>query len=401
MDTVRAENLSLCGYERPTSPFLEQLRDKTGAAWTCDAYAAATWTVPSHASYFTGLPVPVHESDSMGFRFSSEIPTLSEQMSAKGYQSVMFTANPTLSTESGLQRGFDKVVAARSLVDFRKEAVPRELRTVLDDVDPTEPLFLFVNLIDAHDPYPRIPPDVGWVPPRVELAFEVHAPDRDDPYHRYVRGELSPQRAENYLSAIRDGYDYGIYLADQNVNAVMQLLRRDGWFKNGFRVIVTSDHGEFLGEHQLLRHGCFTWEPVTKVPFLYYDSTVDEQIELPSPFSAINAYSLALNGTLPDEALPVTSFSKRRQFDVKVGADMASLWLPDHEKLIWKTDEFLRVDLQQDPGELAPIMLERAHPNRSEIESMAEDHAAHLKRIRSSKADPALLEALEAIGYVE
>jgi hypothetical protein len=401
IDTVRSQSLSLCGYERPTTPFLEQLRDKTGAAWTCDAYSAATWTVPSHASYFTGLQVPAHESDTMGFSFSAEIPTLSEVMADKGYQTAMLTANPTLSRKSGLQRGFQHVKAAKTLVDIRGDDVRHELRGVLEEANPNQPLFMFVNLIDAHDPYPRIPSGLDWVPPRPELPFDVHDPDRNKPYHRYVRGEMPPKRAEEYLASVRDGYDYGIYLADKNVGAVMQTMRRDGWFKNGFRVVITSDHGEFLGEHQLLRHGCFTWEPVTKVPFLYYDSTVEEQITLPSPFSAINAFWLASEGKLPETPVAVASFSKRRQFDVKVGADMTSLWLPDQEKLIWKTDEYLHVDLGSDPDELSPSPLSDDHPRRPDLLELSDAHADHLRRIRSKKADPEMLKALEEIGYVE
>jgi hypothetical protein len=54
LDNVRADHLSLCGYPRPTSPFLESLASETTC--TCTAQAPGSWTLPSHASYFTGQP---------------------------------------------------------------------------------------------------------------------------------------------------------------------------------------------------------------------------------------------------------------------------------------------------------------------------------------------------------
>jgi hypothetical protein len=400
MDTVRAQNLSLCGYERPTSPVLESLRD-AGAAWTCDAYSPGDWTVPSHASFFTGKSVPEHGSDTMGFKFSDQLPTLSERMKAQGYQAAMLTANPTLSEQSGLQRGFDLVHSATNLVDVRGEQVSRSVRTLLDGVDPEQPLFFFLNLIDAHDPYPRIPPNVGWVPPRNELGFDVYDPSADRTYHRFIRGELPPEENERFLAAVRDGYDYGIHLADRNVGHTLDILRREGWLENGYRLVITSDHGEFLGEHTLLRHGCFTWEPLVRVPFLYYDSLATEQITLPAPFAGVNAFWLVSEGRLPDTPITPTSFSKRRSRDVKVGADMAAMWLPDREKLVWQTDAFYRFDLEEDPNEEARRPLPANHPQRAELERIAAAHAAHLASVRAGETDPELVKALELIGYVE
>src|SRR5512138_3439180 len=62
LDTVRADHASLCGYERPTTPNLEQLA-KLGATFSCDAYAPGSWTLPSHASFFTGVDVATHRVD--------------------------------------------------------------------------------------------------------------------------------------------------------------------------------------------------------------------------------------------------------------------------------------------------------------------------------------------------
>jgi hypothetical protein len=404
LDTVRTQSTSLCGYDRPTTPFMESLRDRTKVSVTCDAYAPATWTIPTHASYFTGMQVPEHGTDSMGFAMPETAPVLSEIMNAKGYQSVMVSANPTLSKSSGLQRGFQHVDVTKGLTTMRGDDVRKAVRAQLAEIDETKPLFLFVNIIDAHDPYPRIPEGVSWAPARTELPFDVHDREQDTPYHKFIRGELSPERSKAYTDAIRDGYDYGVFLADQALEGVVQQLRRDGWLKNGFRIAITSDHGEFLGEHTLLRHGCFTWEEVTKVPFLYYDSRSKQQLDLSPPFAATNIFWLMSEGRLPDDPMLAQSFSKRRAKDVKKGADMAALWLPGDEKLIWKTDTFYQVDLEADPGE-ADLQALGDHEMRPVIEQMAADHRAHLVDIRqrekNGERDEDRVNELAILGYVE
>ncbi|HMV67075.1 MAG TPA: sulfatase-like hydrolase/transferase [Myxococcota bacterium] len=401
MDTVRADHLSMCGYDRPTSPKLDELSKKGKVAYTCDAHAPGPWTVPSHASYFTGLSVPEHGSDAMGIRFSQDIPTLAELMDKQGYQPVLLSANPTLSKVSGLQRGYEKIRVTKKLTEMRGEEVRKELRKLLGEVDPRKAMFLTVNLIDAHDPYPRIPADVGWVPAQDEMVYDVHDKKKDTPYHHYFLGGMDEAAQRSYEEQARNGYDYGISLADQNVGEVMRVLRQEGWLKNGFRLVITSDHGEFLGEHHLLRHGCYVWEPVTKVPFLYYDSAATEKITLPSPMSSLYAFWLLKDGKLPDPLPPVESFSNRREFDIKKGSDMAALWTSGNEKLVWDTDRFLRFDLAADPGEAAGQPLPADHPQRALLEKMASDHQAHLAVVRKQDVDPALRDELKELGYWE
>ncbi|MGC6514849.1 MAG: sulfatase-like hydrolase/transferase [Myxococcota bacterium] len=399
MDTVRSESLSLCDYDRPTSPFLEHLKNKTGAATTCRAYSPGTWTIPSHASYFTSLDVPAHGVSSMGRVFGNDTPVLSEMMSDQGYQTVMVSANPTLSRRSGLQRGFEYARTAKNLTELRGEKTVRAVNKLLKNLSPREPLFLFVNLIDAHDPYPAVPNNISWVPERPELKFDVHRATLDTPYHRYIKGEMEEEEAEAYLAAITDGYDYGISLADKNLEGLMEYLRGEGWLKNGFRLIITSDHGEFLGEHQLLRHGCYTHEPVVNVPFVFYDSEAETQIELPEPFSATNAFYLARDGKLPTSPTPVSSFSMRRKLDVKKGADMATLW-HDDEKVFWREGDLLRVDLNEDPGELRPEAL-GDHRLKEDVVALGERHTAHLRSGANQAEDAQRRAELEALGYVE
>jgi hypothetical protein len=401
MDTVRADHLSMCGYDRPTSPYLETLSKRSRVAFSCEAHSPGPWTVPSHASYFTGLTVPEHGSDTMGIQFSSTIPTIGEIMEKRGYQSVLFSANPTLSANSGLQRGFSIIDVARTLTDVRGDEVRHRLRRLLNEVDGDKPMFLVVNLIDAHDPYPRVPPDIGWVPQQDTMVYDVHDRERDTPYHQYFRGELTAEEEARYQERARNGYDYGVSLADQNVEATLRVLRQDGWLTHGFRMVITADHGEYLGEHHLLRHGSFLWEPVTRVPFLYFDSAAEAPITLPTPFSSLNAFSLLTEGRLPSTPIPVASYANEREYDIKKGADVVALWSSPTDKILWQTDRYFRVDLAADPAERQELDLPAGYPMRADLERMVAAHRAHLDEMRSKAVNPALRDELRALGYIE
>ena len=401
MDTVRADHMSLCGYERPTTPFLAKLAsEQANVSYTCDGVAPGTWTVPSHTSFFTGLDVPDHGNDSMGLRFGEAIPTLAEILSERGYKTMLMSANPTLSASSGLQRGFDLIGVAETLDRWRGPKVPSTLEVALRRVKPDQPLFLVVNLIDAHDPYPEIPPEVDWLVPRKQLPLYVHDTEQNQRYHRYLRGELSPVQARAYEEAIRDGYDYGISQADLNIERIFTVLRRNGRLKDGFRAVITSDHGEFLGEHGLLRHGCYTYEPVTRVPVLFFDPGLDAPVPLPSPLSGTQVFHLLRDGALAPDMAP-TSTSKAREEDPRGCADMAALKTSTDRKLVWREGTFTELDLAPDPGEPAPQPLADDAPGADALRTLAERHQAHLEQVRATEADPDRKRELEALGYLE
>ena len=104
LDTVRADRLSLYGYRRPTSPTLERLA--RGGVRFDEARATAPWTLPSHASLFTGRWP--HELDvSWKTPLGTKFPTLAEYLGSRGYATAGFVANVQYcSYEFGLDRGF-------------------------------------------------------------------------------------------------------------------------------------------------------------------------------------------------------------------------------------------------------------------------------------------------------
>jgi arylsulfatase A-like enzyme len=107
LDTHRVERLSLYGYDRPTTPAIDCFaEDASVFDW---AIAPAQWTVPSHASMFTGLYPTVHQTTQSYTALPDDIPTLAEILREHGYETVGFCNNPLIGVlDNDLSRGFNK-----------------------------------------------------------------------------------------------------------------------------------------------------------------------------------------------------------------------------------------------------------------------------------------------------
>lgn len=402
LDTLRADRTSLCGYEHPTTPTLIALRD-SGALWTCDAYSPATWTLPSHASYFTGATTADHGVHTLGTKLEDRYETLAETFSARGYQTVFLSGNPVFDGEAmGFWQGFDRVVTAKALVGpMRGGPFGEVVGAELEKLDKTRPLFLFVNIFDAHDPYPPVPTGVPWATAQARTNLLPHTAKPDNPYYAFVTGQMKAEDKPDYLKIILNGYQWSVHAADNNLGVLLKQLKAGGWLKNPHRVVVTSDHGEHLGEHQLLRHGSATWQTVTRVPFVYVDTTGKGPQALPEPLSVTTAWHLLRDGQLPATSLPVESASAENPEDFKPSWFTFSLWASKTDKLTHFDGKDLRFDLAADPGEENPGPIPPDHPLWPLLQKKLAEQRASVQAALERAPDEEVMRQLQAVGYVQ
>lgn len=281
MDTVGAEHLSLYGYARPTTPRLERLA-RTGVRFE-RAISTAPWTLPAHASIFTGR-YPHELSAEWHSPLDATFPTLAEALSAQGYLTAGFVANTVYcSPESGLNRGFAhyedftasvrQVIPSSSIVgkilDYdnvrrvacdeecfgRKTAehINSEVLNWLDHKDPQRPFFAFLNYFDAHAPY---------TPPK---PFDSKFGSTRPSFNPRIKPSESWPAAE--VQAQLDTYDGAIAYLDDQLGLLFDDLQRRGLLENTL-VIVTSDHGEEFLEHGVMQHGWSTYLKALHVPLV-------------------------------------------------------------------------------------------------------------------------------------
>ncbi|MEB2284498.1 MAG: hypothetical protein B6D46_03125 [Polyangiaceae bacterium UTPRO1] len=257
IDTLRADHLPMYGYERNTAPHLERFaRD---AVTYAHAITPGTWTVPAHGALFTGRWPSFHGAErvpgdhNLALALNDGQTTLAEIMQRRGFHTAAFVGNSTyVSGIFGFARGFAEY--------FDKDLYsPAKLREAVEAWLPTrrEPLFLFINILDPHEPYEPPPPlDVMFPTKHAELGTMMTD-------LVYGGKALTPEMREHFVSQ----YDGEIVYADRELGAILARLEAAGRYDDAL-IVVTSDHGELLGEHGLAGHGVAPFEPETHVPLL-------------------------------------------------------------------------------------------------------------------------------------
>lgn len=309
LDTVRADHLGLYGYGRPTSPFLDRFVER--ATVFERAVAAANWTLPSHASLFTGLYAESHGADMVDTDsgagidvsqvsrlkdpmrvqpLSDEATTLAELTRSAGLETAAICGNVTyLYSLFNLDQGFDTYVDAAGndegwqLVGFRladalgarryapyRRALRRNNqadrlagevnRLALEWLEPRRDrrFFLFLNYMDAHDPNLPLSPYSEMFSTSDEPRPEM---DRDAILSKR-RGILPEERA-----VLVDAYDAEIRHVDDELSELVTRLEAWGVLERTV-VLIVADHGESFGENHDLGHGNNVRETEIRVPML-------------------------------------------------------------------------------------------------------------------------------------
>jgi arylsulfatase A-like enzyme len=314
-DTVRADRLGPWGYAPETTPWLDRFVEESHVY--AQARSPGIWTLPSHASMFTGLAPSTTGADERWLWLDGRHLTLAEHLKAQGYQTAAFTANALLSQDTNLLQGFDLAVHSWSpkLAPLAKARTERKilpgdrshelvpgyeepehgarnaewaramykeagpllvegvLRFVDQRADEDPPWFVFLNLMEAHTP--RIPSLESRKALMDEATFRTGL-ETDQSHinlHFYNFGKTS--FTEEELAAISAVYDASIRDLDRMTEDLMTGLTERGLLDDTV-VVLTSDHGENLGDHHLFNHRFALWDSLIHVPLVVrYPSKVE------------------------------------------------------------------------------------------------------------------------------
>jgi len=238
VDTLRADHLSVYGYERPTSPNLEALA-RRGVVFE-DVTAQSSWTLPSMASLLTGRHMFVNAQ-----RMPSSVPSLAERLGQAGYQTAAFVGNFAVSKAGDYDRGFEHFITREDTHGPHWDAPDLEaaVNSWLDAHPPGDrPRFLYLHFLDPHWPYD--PPADSVLPGRAKIANDtldawMAAMPQQGPVRKYFNRDRV-----SILDDI-DAYDREILATDA---AIGRLLERLG--TRPHLAVVSSDHGEGLWDRQ-------------------------------------------------------------------------------------------------------------------------------------------------------
>jgi arylsulfatase A-like enzyme len=349
VDTLRADHLSCYGYSQLATPNIDRIAQE-GVLFD-NAFSTSSWTLPSHVSLLTGryqFDHGINKVQQMSLRHwgtpvLGNYLTLGEVMQRKGYRTGAFSANRTFfSADLGFKQGFvhfedyfhsagdmfTRTTVGKELVrdlhfsrwtGTRKRVLLRlGLGSFLDrdnegagdvggpsslrkraaivneemfkwiEADRQRPFFVFLNYFDVHTPY--------------------GVPQSDT--KPQSRAQVGPPR-----------YDEGVSYVDQQIGQLMSELKRRGLDRNTL-VIVTSDHGEALGQHGLLTHGKALYGFLIHIPLVFwYPATIPAGIRIPATVT---------NASIPATIAAVIGAEEQNSFPAP---SVASLWMNSADRI--------------------------------------------------------------------
>jgi len=437
-DTVRRDHLSLYNYERKTTPFLDGMA--ADAVVFERAYSIAPNTVPSHAGIFTGLYSSQNNCHYENPRLAPDLTTLAEMMRERGYLTLGITNNPALNHFNGFSQGFDlyKInyefgnftgdTIYLAFVDFffpesRRDSGATETRRIYQNwlwaaKKTGQPFFLFINYMEAHQPYPR-----------TKRAFHFFQ-NREQAYRIYEHKGLfwdyfmcAGGVSESTRSSIIKWYDGAIYYLDFKLFQLCEYLETMELTDNTI-LIVTSDHGESFGEHDIFGHMVGLYEHSLAVPLVISwpghlqpmrTSRITSLRELPEIITSLvdNQPVRQLSDPCPDCAIfaenyrPLYYISKlkktcRSKDFSRLDRRQKAVLLADY-KFIWDSrGEHQFFALSTDPAESRNLFPSRDENLRRMQKKMADFMLARRAAVApsSGELDHEDLEALKALGYM-
>jgi arylsulfatase A-like enzyme len=256
LDTLRADHLGCYGYNRDTSPSIDNFA-KEGVLFE-HAVVQAQWTLPSHMSIMTSLYPSSHGVKQTGERLADEHVTLAELLKKEGFQTAAFVDGGYMDGSFGFDQGFDIYDSSQG---GGVEMILPKVKKWLDKNN-TAPFFLFIHCFDIHNPYD--PP-----PPYDSMFHDFHYTgninlNKETMLAIQWKGlKVNDEDLRHFVAL----YDGGIRYTDEKIGEFLSYLQASG-LSDQSMVIITSDHGEEFKEHGRLGHGQLYYRPNLHVPLI-------------------------------------------------------------------------------------------------------------------------------------
>lgn len=301
LDALRAATLPIYGNPRDTAPFLSILARQATLFKHC--YSTALWTRPAITGLLTGLLPIEHGQWRFGKTLPEDMPTFPRLLTKRGYRTAYFTANTAVGEKYGLEGHFDHVSDAAAVADDPGSWLTRDLEGWAGAPEQSQgPLFVLAHYLPPHGPYD---PPTRHVDAMMEQGYgsvdflPPHARDVDVSLNSAVFGRIPYYQAKvsfstdprSYLTRYEANVHYGDALA-RDLYERWHGLGRD----RRTLFVITSDHGECMGEHGLFfAHGRLLHDSILHVPLLVHDTADPTGRVVEEPVSHVDVTATVLD----------------------------------------------------------------------------------------------------------
>jgi len=408
LDTLRADHLSSYGYERDTTPFMDQVAaDGVRFHW---AFVNTLATTNSHTTILSSQFQESHgvmyggKGSSENNRLPDDLPLVQESFQDAGYRTLAVTDGGNFAVRHGFDRGFDEFhgTVVRGVRDGMKMFLDMLDRNLPSD----QPLFLLFHTYEIHAPYAP--------PAPYDTQFSTGAESSFVPTARNLRRvqdtasrDLSAADFEHMVSL----YDGGIRMTDDTLRELFRELEERGFFDHDYLVVITADHGEEFGEHGGVLHRGLLYDELIRVPLIMRGLRLPDGAVRDDIISSVDIAPtmLAYAGLpIPESMQGQDLFSQRRR---SPHGEMIFAQLRTRRYALrtreWKFIESGAVelyDLVADPGEtnnVAVDHLDKVEEFRSLIKRWREGQEGRRLQAGSVELSSDEIEQLKALGYVD
>lgn len=415
VDTLRADHMNTYGYERPTSPYIDEFA--ADAVVFEHARAQSSCTFPSVNSLMTSRYPGVFALQGKGqFGIPAEYPAIAEILNNLGYHTVAVSQSSVVrktpskhNPNGGFGRGFDRFV--EGCVWRHGTCLNRRIFKELELLE--KPFFLYLHYMEPHAPYfhPKNHP--------LQFAGEYEGFDFIRDGNPNPIGEMIYGDGPNYdltdrdIQHLIDLYDDEILFFDEVFRNLIQELEANGLLEETL-IVFASDHGEEFLEHGHIRHCRGVWDTVTHVPLFFRIPGVDgrrlaaavENLDIVPTildYLSIDGEGFGFEGQslrplIEDREAPL-QYAFAQQTEYRSSDDGRFHLILDTDN-----DRFTLFDTRKDPLEQRDLY-DPAHPEfgllRQALFSWFEQTSPQLRLDDSTAADRAKEEELRALGYLE
>lgn len=306
LDTLRADHLGCYGYNRDTSPAIDAFAQESILFEEC--IATSSWTLPTHASIFTGLDPAIHGATGNygNWRLPTRFDTLPELLHDEGYATAAFTEGVVIGGAKGFNQGFDVYsdgVAKFPVPPGTAEVVIGQAMDWLKKHQDI-PYFLFLHTYEIHDTYQPPPPFLGKFGPPLPAGIST---SRD---MGKKEGYLNFQEiTKDHTSLMIDRYDEEIAYTDFALSKLFAYLKESGLTDNTM-VVLFSDHGEEFYDHDGLSHHQTLYREQLHVPLIIrMPGNTPPQGRIAPKVSQLDLFATIVEALDVDYTPPSTSFS--------------------------------------------------------------------------------------------
>jgi arylsulfatase A-like enzyme len=434
LDAARPDFFSCYGDSRKHTPNLDALAAE-GQLYL-HAHSSSNWSIPGHTSLFSGLYPTSHGALKVASRVGEKVPLLADILAGNGWATASFYENPLVGRVTGLDRGFSVAVGPeldhRTKLTFdwilerllgRRSRTTQCLRLagewIEDAASNRRPYFVFLNLMPTHFPYEARQPYFNAIVREKGLRSEDCRSIGDLGHwatdQRKVWQRLA-QATPGELACVTALYESNIRYLDDNLGQFLGRLRSNGQLQNTV-VVVTSDHGENLGEHGLFTHmRNALFEQATHIPLIVWAPGRVPPARLENPVSLVDVMPTILELVGLGKKMPPGT----QGMDVRRSAPdrivLAEYWdeekgtysraaIAGSRKIIAGSDGTLALfDLESDPGESTNLAT-REPDETTRLHALLVRFVAGLQppfpKGSETRGRDELLRTLRSLGYIQ